>query len=215
MKDDKLKYGLGGLLIGAILVWLTTMTIVNANIVGLMGMMGYRNTNQAGVIQNSNTIDAHFIEQMIPHHEDAITMAKLAQTKAKRPEVKQLAEAIITSQGNEIDQMKTWYIDWFGKDVPTNSQVMNQHGMMGSARQNSMHMGMMGDASDMTNLEQATDFDKEFVQEMIPHHQMAVMMATMLKNGTERPELKKLADDIITAQTKEIDQMRQWLKNWQ
>jgi uncharacterized protein (DUF305 family) len=41
------------------------------------------------------------------------------------------------------------------------------------------------------------------------------MMATMLKNGTERPELKKLADDIITAQTKEIDQMRQWLKNWQ
>jgi uncharacterized protein (DUF305 family) len=213
MREDKLKYGLGGILIGAVLVWLATMTIVNSNNVGVMGMMGYRSGNQTSMTRNSNSIDAHFIEQMIPHHEDAITMAKLAQTKAQKPEVKQLADSIISSQGKEIDQMKTWYKDWFGKDVPSNNQVMNQHGMMGAS--NSMHMGMMGDASDMTNLEQATDFDKEFVQEMIPHHQMAVMMATMLKNGTQRSEMKELADNIIAAQTKEIDQMRQWLKSWQ
>lgn len=213
MNDDKLKYGLGGILIGAILVWLTTMTIVNSNNVGMMGMMGYRNGNQTSGMQNSNSMDAHFIEQMIPHHEDAITMAKLAQTKAQKSEVKQLAEDIISSQGKEINQMKTWYKDWFGKDVPTNSQVMNQHGMMGTS--NVIHMGMMGDASDMTTLEQSTDFDKEFVQEMIPHHQMAVMMATMLKNGTQRPEMKELADNIIAAQTKEIEQMRGWLKDWE
>ncbi len=212
MNDDKLKYGIGGIIIGAVLVWLTTMTIVNSNNVGMMGMMGYRNGSQTSEIQNSNSIDAHFIEQMIPHHEDAITMAKLAQTKAQKPEVKQLAEKIITSQGKEIDQMKSWYTDWFGKDVPTNNQVMNQHGMM--AASNTMHMGMMGDDSDTTNLGEAADFDKEFVREMIPHHQMAVMMATMLKNGTQRPEMKELADNIITAQTKEIDQMRQWLKDW-
>lgn len=207
MKNDKLKYGLGGIIIGAILVWLTTMTIINSNNVGMRG------GNQTSMMQNSNSIDAHFIEQMIPHHEDAITMSNLALAKAQKPEVKQLAENIITSQGIEIDQMKTWYKNWFGKDVPANNQVMNQHGMMGAS--NVMHMGMMGDDSDMTNLEQATDFDKEFVREMIPHHQMAVMMATMLKNGTERSEMKKLADDIIAAQTKEIDLMRQWLKNWQ
>ncbi|HMS22558.1 MAG TPA: DUF305 domain-containing protein [Candidatus Levybacteria bacterium] len=213
MKNDKFKYGLGGILIGTILVWLTTMTIVNSNNVGMMEMMGYRNGNQTGVMQNSNSIDAHFIEQMIPHHEDAITMAKLAQTKAQRPEVKELANNIIDSQGKEINQMKDWYKTWFGKEVPQDNQVMNQHGMMGTS--NSTHMGMMGDASDMTNLEKSTDFDRAFVEEMIPHHQMAVMMASMLKNGTERPEMKKLADDIIAAQTKEIDQMRQWLKNWQ
>ncbi len=213
MKDDKLKYGLGGLVIGAILVWLATMTIVNSNNVGMMGMMGYRNGNQPGVMQNSNSIDSHFIEQMIPHHEDAITMAKLAQTKAQHPEVKELANNIIDSQGKEIIQMKDLYKAWFGKEAPAGNQVMNQHGMMGNS--NSTHMGMMGDASDMTNLENSTDFDRVFVEEMIPHHQMAVMMANMLKNGTERPELKKLADDIITAQTKEIDQMRQWLKDWE
>jgi uncharacterized protein (DUF305 family) len=213
MNDDKLKYGLGGILIGAILIWLTTMAIVNSNNVGMMGMMGYRNENQTRKMQNSNFIDAHFIEQMIPHHEDAITMAKLAQTKAQTPEVKQLAESIITSQGKEISQMKIWYKDWFGEVVPTNNQVMNQHGMMGTG--NAMHMGMMGDDSDMTKLEQAADFDKEFVQEMIPHHQMAVMMAAMLKNGTQRPEMIELADNIIAAQTKEINQMRGWLIKWQ
>ena len=77
-----------------------------------------------------------------------------------------------------------------------------------------MHMGMMGDESDMTRLEQAEDFDRAFVEEMIPHHQMAVMMATMLKNGTNRSEMKKLADEIIAAQNSEINQMRDWLKNW-
>lgn len=211
MKDDKFKYGLGGLLVGAILVWLTTMTIVNSNNVGMMGMMGYRNGNQSGGMQNSNTIDAHFIEQMIPHHEDAITMAKLARTKAQKPEVKQLAEEIISSQGKEIDQMKSWYKDWFGRDLPTGKEVMNTHGMMSNK---GMHMGVRGDESDMTALEQSDDFDTAFVEQMIPHHQMAVMMASMLKGGTQRPEMKKLADDIITAQTKEIDQMRGWLNEW-
>lgn len=213
MKEDKFKYGVGGILIGAIFVWFATLTIVNSNNAGMMGMMGYKSGTQNGVIQNSNALDAHFIEQMIPHHEDAITMAKLAQTKAQTPEVRQLAEDIITSQGKEIDQMRTWYREWFGENVPSNSQIMNQHGMMGT--NNTMHMGMMGDDSDSTNLEQAVDFDKEFVQEMIPHHQMAIMMATMLKNGTQRPEMKELADNIIAAQSKEIDQMRQWLRKWQ
>lgn len=213
MKEDKFKYGAGGILIGAIFVWFATLTIVNSNNAGMMGMMGYKSGTQNGVIQNSNALDAHFIEQMIPHHEDAITMAKLAQTKAQTPEVRQLAEDIITSQGKEIEQMRTWYREWFGENVPSNSQIMNQHGMMGT--NNTMHMGMMGNDSDSTNLEQAVDFDKEFVQEMIPHHQMAIMMATMLKNGTQRPVMKELADNIIATQSKEIDQMRQWLRKWQ
>ncbi len=209
MNNNQLKYGLIGAVIGGISVWLLMTTVFSSN---NTGMMNYK-TNTQGLMQTSNGIDAHFIEQMIPHHEDAITMAKLAQTKAQRPEVKELANDIIDSQGKEINQMKDWYKAWFGKEVPQDNQVMNQHGMMGTS--NNTHMGMMGDASDMTNLEKSTDFDRAFVEEMIPHHQMAVMMASMLKNGTERPEMKKLADDIIGAQTKEIDQMRQWLKNWQ
>ncbi len=214
MNRDQLNYGIIGFLIGGAVVWFLATSAVNSNNTGMMRMMGVR-TGAQTMMQQSQSIDAHFIEQMIPHHEDAITMAKLAQTKAKRSEVKQLAQNIIDSQGKEITQMKSWYQDWFGREVPFGENVMGQHGMMGSTTQNSMHMGMMGNETDVTRLENAEDFDTAFVEDMIPHHQMAVMMASMLKNGTTRPEMKQLADDIITAQTNEIDQMRGWLQSWQ
>lgn len=210
--DEKVKYGLGGVVLGGVLVWGSMYTILNANNSGVMGMMGLGNVSLQRGIQSSNGIDAHFIEQMIPHHEDAITMAKLALVKAQKPEIKTLAASIIESQGKEITQMKTWYKDWFGKEVPEGDEVMEYHGMMGGT--SSMHMGMMGDDQDMEKLSTASDFDTEFIKEMIPHHQMAVMMANMLKNSTQRSEMKKLADDIITAQTKEIEEMRTWYKAW-
>lgn len=163
--------------------------------------------------QDSDVIDAHFIEQMIPHHEDAITMSEVALEKATRPEVKDLATSIISSQSKEITQMKSWYKEWFGRELPTGNEVMNQHGMMENNSQ--MHMGITGTDMDMESLENAQDFDRAFIEDMIPHHQMAVMMASMLKNGTQRPEMKKLADGIIAAQTSEIDMMRKWLTEWE
>lgn len=201
-------HGLGGIIIGLIVGVLLAQNAVNNNQIGMMGMLGIRNQSNSTV---SSTMDAHFIEQMIPHHEDAITMAELALNRAKRQEVKTLAQDIINSQSKEISQMKIWYKDWYGKELPSGGNVMGQHGMtMGST----MHMGMMGNDTDIERLEKADDFDRVFIEDMIPHHQMAVMMARMLKNGTQRGELRKLADDIVLAQTKEIDSMRSWYKIW-
>lgn len=58
------------------------------------------------------------------------------------------------------------------------------------------------------------DLDKEFLKEMIVHHQGAVDMAKVLQAGTKRPELQKMANDIITVQTKEIQMMQGWLDAW-
>jgi uncharacterized protein (DUF305 family) len=208
--NNNLLYAMVGAVIGGALVWFSISTGVRSNNYGMMRMMGFSSLNRINDSQSS-VIDAHFIEQMIPHHEDAITMSKLALTKARRPEIKQLAQNIIQSQGKEITQMKDWYQLWFDREIPTGSNTMNQHGMMGGSQ---MHMGMMGNDTDVTRLENSQDFDRSFVEDMIPHHQMAVMMASMLKNGTTRPEMKTLADDIIAAQTKEIDMMRTWLTDW-
>lgn len=197
--ENKWLYGIIGLLGGVLIAVLTASNAVNSNNQGMLQMMGIRNQNSRSVAMGD--IDRHFIEQMIPHHEDAITMAKLAQTKAQRSEIKQLANNIIDSQGREITQMKDWYKSWFGKEVPVGTQVMNQH-------------GMMGNETDIEQLKNASDFDRAFIEEMIPHHQMAIMMVNMLKNGTTRSEMKKLADEIIIAQTQEIDQMRQWYRDW-
>ena len=77
--------------------------------------------------------------------------------------------------------------------------------------QDGMHMG---GREDIIALENASDFDKAFIEEMIPHHQLAIMMANMLKSGTSRPEMQQLAKNIISSQTKEIEQMRGWYTNW-
>ena len=89
----------------------------------------------------------------------------------------------------------------------TNTVNTNNYGMM--------HGGMMGgQTSDIESLKNAANFDEAFLQEMIPHHQMAVMMAQMLLSGSNRPEMEQLGQDIITAQESEIEQMRSWLAEW-
>lgn len=59
-------------------------------------------------------LEAVFMALMIPHHEGAIAMANLALDRAAHAEVKALAQAIITSQSTEIDQMNQWLADWYG-----------------------------------------------------------------------------------------------------
>lgn len=138
--------------------------------------------------------DAKFIDSMIVHHQGAVTMAQQALQEAERPELKTLAEAIIKAQEAEIKQMRDWRDAWYPGLADT--------GGLG------MDMGMMevpqGDAT----------FDVRFIDAMIPHHEGAIAMANDLKQNTQRPELLKLADDIIQAQTVEIAQMRAWRTEW-
>ena len=211
---DPLIYGVLGILIGGLIVWFLITGTVNNNFTGMMQMMGFR--NQYGLSKNiaATNINRHFIEQMIPHHEDAIYMAEIALAKANHQEIKNLANDILRTQKAEIDQMKTWYRDWFGTEVPENGTVMGQHGMTAIS---AMHMGMMGDETDtnaLRNAQNFDDFEREFIKQMIPHHQMAAMMANMLLQSTNRQEMKELAQNIIDAQTQEINDMRQWYQAW-
>ena len=81
-------------------------------------------------------------------------------------------------------------------NVPMDMESM-MDGMMASLQ------GKKGDA-----------FDKEFLAEMIVHHQGAVEMAKAVLANSKRPELIQLANDIISAQTKEIGMMQDWQKAW-
>lgn len=213
MKKEYL-YGILGLLGGALLTLIFATNAVNSNNTGMMGIMGIRNA-QNNSYQNSyeivsDNINRHFIEQMIPHHQDAITMADIALQKAQHQEIKTLADNIKKTQSKEITKMINWYKDWYGSDVfEDNNQATFGTGMMGQVRG-----GMMGNDTDTKTLENASNFDKAFIEEMIPHHQLAVMMANMISRGTNRPETKQLAQNIITAQTEEINQMRQWYSDW-
>lgn len=144
--------------------------------------------------------EQQFMEQMTSHHEDAIQMAEMAKGKAKNKQVQSLAAGIITAQNKEVTDMSGWYKQWFGKDMPA---MASMPGMM------------MDDGMDMGKLSSASDFDLEFVNQMIPHHQKAVQMAKDILPKAKHAELKKMANDVITSQTMEIQEMQQLQKEFQ
>lgn len=146
-----------------------------------------------------NDADAMFAQNMIPHHQQAVEMAELAETRATDPEVKELAAKIKAAQDPEIQTMQGWLKDW-GKPAPSGG----------------MHHGMPGVMSeeDMKRLEAAKDakFDKLFVQLMIAHHKGAIEMAgTEQKQGTNA-DAKALAKNIESSQQAEVEQMRKMLE---
>lgn len=152
-------------------------------------------------------IDAIFIEQMIPHHDDAIAMADLALTRAEHPEIRMLAEDIKRTQTEENAQMRQWYREWYGMDVPA---ARTGFGMMGRGMGRMMGGGLV----DLEDLADAEPFDKAFIEQMIPHHRMAIMMSRMAGANTLRQEIRVLTDSIVRSQSSEIEQMREWHREW-
>ncbi len=149
--------------------------------------------------------DRMFIANMIEHHRGAVDMAKLAQTNAKHQELKDMADDIISTQSKEVADMESWQKQW---DYPISSgEMMMDHSAM----------GMMADMGQMTESLKGLsgdEFDKAFISSMIEHHQSAINMAAPGATNAEHQEVKDLTVAIMTAQTSEIQQMKQWQKEW-
>ena len=170
----------------------------------------------------TQSMDQHFIAMMIPHHDGAIAMADLALSLAKRPEIKSLARSIKDSQTWENNQMRAWCRQWYGGAVPAwggsygRGVYSGWGGWMGGSGGMMMGrgggMGMMG--TDVEWLKTAPDFDRAFIEQMIPHHRMGVMMASMAQTNSQHPELRELQQAMVKAQSREIEQMAQWYRQW-
>jgi uncharacterized protein (DUF305 family) len=154
--------------------------------------------------------DLRFIDGMTPHHEGAVTMAQEALQKSQRPEIKQLAQAIIDAQQKEITQMKEWRTAWYPSASATPMMYSSEMGHMMPMSEEMKSNMMMN-----TDLGAADDqFDLRFINAMLPHHEGAVTMAKEAFQKSDRPEIKELAQNIITSQQQEIAQMQQWKKAW-
>lgn len=81
-------------------------------------------------------------------------------------------------------------------------------------------MNSMDMSSDMSAMSgslkglKGDEFDKKFISEMITHHEGAVAMAKLALANAKHQEVKSMAQDIITAQTKEIAQLKSWQAEW-
>ncbi|MEU2780963.1 DUF305 domain-containing protein [Streptomyces sp. NPDC007110] len=154
-----------------------------------------------------NDQDVSFAQDMIPHHQQAIQMSKMAASQASSAEVKDLASRIEKAQDPEIETMSGWLESW-GEDVPSSMPGMDHGGHSGSS-----DMPGMMDAEDMDKLMKASGkgFDTMFLTMMVEHHEGAVEMATTEKDKGQYGPARKLADDIITAQNAEIEEMNKLL----
>ncbi|PMB03919.1 DUF305 domain-containing protein [Fischerella thermalis CCMEE 5273] len=158
-------------------------------------------------------VDKPFIEMMIPHHQSAIEMAEITLSRSQNPEVRKLAESIIEEQTREIEQMRTWYKQWYGTEVPMTDMNMDMRNEMGEAMMIAMQQQEMMDREMIEALKNASDVDQEFLRQMIRHHQMATMMAGLVVNSGRHREIRDLAEAIIKSQSAEIAQMQQLLQS--
>jgi uncharacterized protein (DUF305 family) len=155
------------------------------------------------MVSSADPSDVMFVQMMIPHHEQAIEIAELAPTHGASAPVLDFAGRIAAAQGPEIDQMAAMLEDW---GIPQMMQDRAGHGMAMN--------GMVSDEDlDALRAANGAEFDRLFLESMIAHHEGAIAMTEdPLRNG-EDPELRTLLESIVTAQTREIEEMRAMLES--
>ena len=188
-------------------------------------------TNQSTKLSNSNTMNIHadgdnimmqsmssmmdkmhhmkmtgdpdrdFAEMMIIHHEGAIDMAKAELAAGKDTGIRAMAAAIVTAQEAEVAKMRH-----IASSLPPGPQTAKTE-MADDLLMKSMS-GMM-DATHTTPM--TGDVDKDFVLMMTPHHEGAVAMAKVQLQQGKNAELKRMAQQMIDDQNREIAQFRKWL----
>ncbi len=157
------------------------------------GMMG----DNSSTANEFSSVDTMFAQMMIPHHEQAVEMSKLAKTRSSNPDVLALAQQIHDAQAPEIELMQSWLGGEGAVDMMDHD----------------MGMGGMLDEADMATLESATgaQFDKLFLEGMIAHHEGALEMTDLILDSSNE-DVKTLGQNIVESQTAEIATMKAMLE---
>lgn len=137
--------------------------------------------------------EEEFIAQMIPHHQEAVDTAGLINSQTKNEELRILTSNIVKTQTEEIKMLQSWKDDWYG-----NSDYV------------ALYVPMMPDLEKLS----IEDADEAFLQGMIMHHQMAVMMAQQVLALNPHTEVADFARSVIEVQSREIVEMREMLKDY-
>ena len=151
--------------------------------------------------------DTLFMQDMIPHHNQAVQMAELVAERTNRPELVDVAGRINVSQADEIEFMKQWLSDR-GEPIPDPSAH--------SAMHTTHKMAGMASPEQMAELARSssTAFDRLFLSLMITHHEGAVKMVTELleqPGSAHDPILFEFVSDVTNDQTSEIERMNRLL----
>ncbi|MEU5942778.1 DUF305 domain-containing protein [Micromonospora sp. NPDC047548] len=146
-----------------------------------------------------NNADVRFVTMMIPHHEQALVMARLVADRGENPQLKIIADRILAAQEPEIKTLETWLTD---RGLDRKSGGRHQHSMAGM---------QSTEALNLLTAARGAEFDRMFVTMMIEHHQGAVDMAgEVLGLGTDGI-INEMASSVTVEQGAEINRMREAL----
>jgi uncharacterized protein (DUF305 family) len=159
--------------------------------------MGDHSMNHSSETTSAYTADdIMFMQMMIPHHQQAVDMGTLAETRALNPEVKALAAQIKAEQALEIASMTKWL-----KEAGASIQM-----------DHTMNMDGMLTEDQMKALENASgaEFDRLYLEGMIAHHEGAIEMAKTATNS-KTPNTHELGHSITDSQSEQITLMKELL----
>jgi uncharacterized protein (DUF305 family) len=158
----------------------------------------------------ANEADADFVRMMIPHHNQALILSRLAPDRTANTELLALAGRVDVEQTVEIGTMQRWQ-EFNGFDVTdpeTAYEMMMQEPAM---------IEMMGMATqvELDQLETLTGsaFDQLFLHLMIDHHQGAIDMCVQVMTDGQEPVLQSMANEMLTTQSTQIFQMQEMLSD--
>ena len=159
--------------------------------------------------------DAEFMTGMIPHHAQAVVMARWCPTHGARRDVALFCEKIVVAQTDEIRLMSRWLGE---RKLPVPDSLSTRHVMkMGDMVHEMLMPGMMTDEQ-MAELDKArgSEFDRLFLIGMIRHHEGAISMVNELfeQDGAGQEDVVfRFATDVLADQSAEIERMKVMLES--
>lgn len=157
--------------------------------------------------------DVRFMQDMIPHHQQAVEMAALVRGRTNNRAIVDIAARIDASQADEIKFMRGWLTE---RGQPVSAAAGHGghagHAMTGGDHAGHMTMAGMATPAQMAELAAAKGaaFDRRFLELMIAHHEGAITMAdTLLARGGSayEPQLFEFVNEVVNEQQGEIERM--------
>jgi uncharacterized protein (DUF305 family) len=179
--------------------FLTISLVIVAFVIGIgagyliapeYAMAGYETKQMADLGKADKYVDLRYLNAMIAHHGGAIILAQQAKEKTQRPEIKQLAEDIITGEPKAIAELYQWKKDWY-KDIRKVSDKA------------------------VPNLgEYDENFDLRFLNALIAHHEEGIVMAKEIRLKSTRAQVLSNADAVIEFLSGGLTMLKEWRGQW-
>ncbi len=140
--------------------------------------------------QADRTFDLRYINAMISHHKGAILLAEQLSKNTTRPEMKTLAQNILNDEPKAISELYTWKKVWYGDTKNVRDPIV-------------ANLGSVGDTSDL-----------RFLNAMIAHHEVGIMMTKEARQKSSRVEILDNADAVESFLINGIEALKKLRNDW-